>query len=95
MNFPSIVLREVDFSDGVTGFEKSQVLYRNGVMENSYNPNWGDGWVGTRAAGYVNIRRYPWVYHPALGWLKVTEGEIAMEEPFHFSSPKALILPKR
>ncbi len=76
MDFPSIALREVDSFDNVLGSFIWQVLYRNGAVENSYNPDWGDGWVDTRAAGYVNIKRYPWIYHPGLGWLKVTEGKI-------------------
>ncbi len=86
MNFPSIALREVDSFNNLISFGntlltigKWQVLYQNGVVENSYNPDWsdpwnGNGWVDTRAAGYVNIKQYPWIYHPELGWLKVTEG---------------------
>ncbi len=90
MDFPSIALREVSIFNNNAGLEESQVLYRNGVVENAYNPDWGDGWVDTLAAGYVNIKQYPWIYHPDLGWLKVTEGKMVKQKPHYGSSPKAL-----
>ncbi len=85
MDYPSIALREVDIFNIKNA--KSQVLYRNGVVENAYNPDWGDGWVDTRAAGYVNIKQYPWIYHPELGWLRVTEGDIVFSNRDQLNTP--------
>ncbi len=88
MEYPSIALTETEFFIPNNG--NWQVLYRNGVFENSYNPDWGDGWVDTLAAGYVNIKRYPWIFHPDLGWLKVTEGDIVVMNTRNVLAPKAL-----
>ncbi len=88
MDYPSIALIETEFFIPKNG--NWQVLYRNGVFENSYNPDWGDGWVDTPAAGYVNIKQYPWIYHPELGWLKVTEGDIVVMNTRSILAPKVL-----
>ncbi len=88
MSYPSIALKEREI---ISLFEeRTQILYRNGKIENAYDPgpDWGDGWVDTPAVGFINLKSYPWIFHPNLGWLFVVEGEIVENKLDNAPSPR-------
>ncbi len=86
MDYPSIALREIDF---FSAGDEYAVLWQNGKVLDTYNPDFGTGWVDSLVLGFIFLRHYPWIFHPELGWLFVREGPIdKFELNFWFFSPE-------
>lgn len=87
MDYPSIALKEIEV---FRADDEWSVLWQNGKVENSYNPDFGTGWVDSQTLGLIFIRLYPWVFHPELGWLFIRESAISnqYELSFWFHSPE-------
>ncbi len=60
----------VDRNLGVIMFDvvgRSEILGMGEVVAFDFNKN--DGWVISIGFGDLNIKYYPWVWHPVLGWI--------------------------
>lgn len=73
MPIPSIAARSARVSESPPAWgDRFKLLYDQRERIDDFDYSWGDGWVNTML-GEVHITAYPWIWHPRLEWLFVSE----------------------